>query len=230
VAAAISCPQNQQTDAEPIAENDLTLPDANTHERGHMAASRGVTMNQRDLVERAGRGDHDAFAVLVRGSIARLEAVARLILRDPELARDAVQEVYLRAWRDLPGLRDPDRLDAWLHRLTVNACLDVARRRRRRAIEVELSPMTSHSVADSTGLVLDRDQLERGFRGLTTDLRAILVLHYYVGMTMPVVAETLDLPLGTAQSRLARGLALMRDTLGADAESEQGALRKGGLA
>jgi len=187
-------------------------------------------MTQRDLVERAGRGNHDAFAVLVHGSIARLEAVARLILRDPELARDAVQETFIRAWRDLPGLRDPERLDAWLHRLTVNACLDVARRHRRRPIEVELSPLSPPSVEDSTGLVLDRDQLERGFRQLTTDLRAILVLHYYVGMTMPVVAETLDLPLGTAQSRLARALALMRDTLEADAELGQTALRKGGLA
>ena len=98
-------------------------------------------MDQRDLVERAGRGDHDAFALLLGASIARLEAVARLILRDQEVARDAVQDAYIRAWRDLPGLRDPDQLDAWMHRLTVNACLDVVRRRRRRPIEVDLSPI-----------------------------------------------------------------------------------------
>ena len=187
-------------------------------------------MDQRDLVERAGRGDHDAFAVLVGVSIARLEAVARLILRDQELARDAVQEAYIRAWRDLPGLRDPDRLDAWLHRLTVNACLDVARRRRRRPIEVELSPLSPPSVADSTVLVADRDQLERGFRRLAAEQRAILVLHYYVGMSVPAVAETLDLPLGTAQSRLARALAIMRDTLRADGEPGQPDVRKGELA
>jgi RNA polymerase sigma-70 factor, ECF subfamily len=187
-------------------------------------------MDQRDLVERAGRGDHDAFAVLVRGSIARLEAVARLILRDPELARDAVQEAFIRAWRDLPGLRDPDKIDAWLHRLTVNACLDVARRRRRRAIEVELSPLSPGSVADSTALVADRDQLERGFLRLSADLRAILVLHYFVGMTVPMVAQTLDLPLGTAQSRLARALAVMRETLGADSEAGQSVMPKEGLA
>ena len=74
-------------------------------------------MDQRGIVERARRGDHDAFASLVDVHLARLDAAARLILRDPELARDAVQEALIRAWRDLPGLRDPDRFDAWLHRL-----------------------------------------------------------------------------------------------------------------
>jgi RNA polymerase sigma-70 factor, ECF subfamily len=173
-------------------------------------------VDQRDLVERAGRGDHDAFSVLVRGSIARLEAVARLILRDPELARDAVQEVYLRAWRDLPGLRDPDRLDAWLHRLTVNACLDVVRRRKRRPIEVELSPMMTPFAGDEIGNIADRDQLERGFRRLGADQRAVLVLHYYLGMSASAVADTLDIPTGTAQSRLNRALAALRAALAAD--------------
>jgi RNA polymerase sigma factor (sigma-70 family) len=173
-------------------------------------------VNQRELVERAGNGDHDAFAALVGVSVARLEAVARLILRDHELARDAVQEAYIRAWRDLPGLRDPERFDAWLHRLTVNACLDAVRRRKRRPIEVDLSPMIPPTIGDQTGSIADRDQLERGFRRLRADQRAVLVLHYYVGMSASAVADTLDIPRGTAQSRLNRALAELRAAIAAD--------------
>ena len=88
----------------------------------------------------------------------------------------------------------PNEFDAWLHRLTVNSCLDAVRRRKRRPIEVELSPIMSPTIGDETGAVADRDQLERGFRRLRADLRAVLVLHYYVGMSASAVAETLDIP------------------------------------
>jgi RNA polymerase sigma-70 factor (ECF subfamily) len=186
-----------------------------------------VAVDKRELVERAGRGDSDAFALLVGVTIAHQEAVARLILRDPELARDAVQDAYIRAWRDLPGLRDAARLDAWLHRLTVNACLDLARRRRRRPVEVELSPIVQPSVADSTGSVADRDELERGFRQLGEHHRAVLVLHYYVGLSVPAIAETLGIPLGTAQSRLGRALTALRTALGADAAGVVGPVEEG---
>jgi RNA polymerase sigma-70 factor, ECF subfamily len=189
-----------------------------------------VAVDQRELVERAGRGDHDAFGLLVGASIARLEAVARLILRDRELARDAVQETFLRAWRDLPGLRNPDRFEAWLHRLTVNACLDVVRRRRRRPLEVELTPLTPSAVTDQTGLVADRDQLERGFRQLGTDQRVVLVLHYYVGMSVPMLADALGIPLGTAQSRLGRALAALRVALGAEQTTQSTRVREGQIA
>src|SRR6188472_247311 len=105
-------------------------------------------VDQAGLVIRARGGDHDAFTALVDLTVARLYSAARLILRDPELAHDAVQESLIRAWRDLPGLRDPERFDAWVHRLTVNACLDLVRRRKRRVIEVELSPIDSPATHD----------------------------------------------------------------------------------
>jgi RNA polymerase sigma-70 factor (ECF subfamily) len=169
-------------------------------------------VDQRGLVERAQGGDHDAFAALAGVAIARLDAAARLILRDHELARDAVQEALVRAWRDLPTLRDPGRFDAWLHRLLVNACLDLVRRRRRRAQEVELTPLHTPSSADFSGGVIDRDLLDRALRALDPDWRALVVLHYYLGMPLPEVAADLGIPLGTAKSRLHRALGVLRSS------------------
>jgi RNA polymerase sigma-70 factor (ECF subfamily) len=170
-------------------------------------------VDQRTLVEQARAGDHDAFATLAGAAIARLDAAARLILRDNELARDAVQEALLRAWRDLPGLRDPERWDAWLHRLTVNACLDAARRRRRRPIEVELTPIEFPTDGDIAAVVANRDLLDNALRRLEPEWRAVVVLHYYLGMPLPDVSVALQIPLGTAKSRLHRSLGVMRASI-----------------
>jgi RNA polymerase sigma-70 factor (ECF subfamily) len=181
-------------------------------------------VDQRGLVERAKRGDHDAFAVLAGAAASRLLAAARLILRDPELARDATQDALVRAWRDLPSLRDPDRFDAWLHRLTVNACLDSARRRRRRPIEVEIGDFAEQpsSSADHAGAVADRELLDQALRRLGPDGRAVIVLHYYLGLPLSEVAATLRIPAGTAKSRLNRSLELMRGlvSVGSDAAAD----------
>ena len=175
-------------------------------------------VDQRRLVERARGGDHDAFAELAREAVVRLDRAARLILRDPELARDAVQEGLIRAWRDLPKLREPDRFDAWLYRLTVNACLDQTRRRRRRVVEVELTPMHSPATSDSSHAHADRDQVDRVLQGLDEAGRAIVVLHYYVGMPLTDVAATLAIPVGTVKSRLHRALTEMRVAIDADSD------------
>jgi RNA polymerase sigma-70 factor, ECF subfamily len=170
-------------------------------------------VDQRGLVERAQGGDHDAFAELVDLSIARLDTAARLILRDPELARDAVQETFLNAWRRLRGLRDPDRFDAWLHRLLVNEALDLMRRRRRRVIEVELLAIDAPTNADTAGAVADRDLLDAALASLDPGHRAVVVLHYYLGMPLPDVAQAVGIPLGTAKSRLHYALAAMRSSV-----------------
>lgn len=169
-------------------------------------------MDQRTLVERAGRGDRDAFSVLARAAAARLDAAARLILRDRELARDAVQEALIRAWRDLPGLRDPERFDAWLHRLIVNAAIDEARRRRRRVIEVSLTPIDVQSTRDEIGLLVDRDELDRVLGELTPEHRALVVLHYYLGTPLPEAAASLGISLGAAKSRLHRAVGSLRQS------------------
>jgi len=179
-------------------------------------AAAEATVDQRRLVERAGKGDHDAFAELARAAVVRLDQAARLILRDPELARDAVQEGLIRAWRDLPKLRDPDRFDAWLHRLTVNACIDQTRRRRRRPIEVELTPIHAPAVTDTSGALADRDFVDGVLRHLDERERAIVVLHYFLGMPLTDVAATLGIPVGTVKSRLHRALGEMRIAIVAD--------------
>ena len=172
---------------------------------------------QRDLAERARQGDHDAFTALVDGSIGRLYAVACLILRDRDRAHDAVQEALVAAWRDIRGLRDPERIDGWFRRLVVRACYRQARSDRRRVI-VELRVVPNEPpISPSPELsIIDRDRLERGFGRLGPDQRAILVLYHYLGLPLSEVAETLDIPLGTAKSRLNRALAAMRAALDAD--------------
>jgi RNA polymerase sigma-70 factor (ECF subfamily) len=174
---------------------------------------------QQELVERARRGDHDAFATLAGAAIFRLDAAARLVLRDPDQAKDAVQETLVRAWRDLPTLRSPDRFDAWLHRLLVRACIDEARRLRRHRFDVELTPIHVPAVDDGLSVTHDRDQLGRGFGRLEPEARALVVLHHYLDLPLSEVAIALGIPLGTAKSRLHRALQSMRAALDADART-----------
>jgi RNA polymerase sigma-70 factor (ECF subfamily) len=172
---------------------------------------------QRELVERARRGDHDAFATLAGAAISRLDSAAWLILRDPEQAKDAVQNALVRAWRDLPTLRDPDRFDAWLNKLMIRAAIDEAKRLRRHRVDVELTQIVTPAVVGLESGVADRDELERGFLRLEPEMRAVIVLHHYLDLPLPAVASTLGIPLGTAKSRLHRALAEMRAALDADA-------------
>ena len=187
-------------------------------------------MDQRDLVERAKQGDHDAFATLAGDAVARLDAAARLILRDPELARDAVQEATLRAWKNLRGLRDPDRFDAWLRRLIVHACIDIMRRRRHRAIEVDLTPIDVATGGDFTSTIADRDQVDEALRHLDPEWRAVVVMHYFLGMPIPEVASALGIPLGTAKSRLHRSILAMRVAVETDEVSVTPSIPGGQLA
>ena len=186
-------------------------------------------MDQRALVERAQHGDHDAFAELARMHAARLDAAARLILRDHDLARDAVQEGFIRAWRSLPTLREPDAFDGWLRTLVTRACLDLVRRRGRRAIEVELSPVDEPAIADATHAFADRELLDSILRRLPPDARAVVVLHYYFDLTLPEVAATIGVPVGTAKSRLNRALGQLRSHLDA-LERESAPIAGGQLA
>lgn len=171
----------------------------------------------RELVVRAMGGDHDAFTSLVAGSIGRLNAIARLILRDSGLAEDAVQEAFVDAWRSLPGLRDPERFDAWLTRLMVRACHDTRHRAiRRRVVELPLLNGDGPDVADHQTAFAVTDQIERGLQRLTIDQRTVLVLSFYVDLTLAEAALVLGIPTGTMKSRLHRAMSALRATLDAD--------------
>jgi len=171
---------------------------------------------QRDMVEAAPHGDHEAFEVLATAAGDRLYAIACLLLRDRQRAEDAVQEALVHAWRELPRLREVDRFDAWLRRLVVNACADVGRSQRRWSAEVRMI-RSEPSVDDDAGSFADRDQLERGFRRLKPEHRTVVVLHFYVGLPVPEIAETLGIPSGTVKSRLHYATAILRAALEADA-------------
>jgi RNA polymerase sigma-70 factor (ECF subfamily) len=154
---------------------------------------------------------------LVRPRSDRLFAIAQRILRDIDRAEDALQDALVIAWRDLRGLRDPDRFDAWLRRLVVNVCIRQATRERRRSVRLRVLPVDGPAAPDELLTVADRDQLERGFRRLPPDQRAVLVMHHFLGYAPAEIAETLGIPPGTARSRLHNAHRAIRAALDADA-------------
>src|SRR5215204_949428 len=156
---------------------------AHTFRATEIRLPRGRRSPVRELVERAARGETAAFEVLIRRSSDRLYAIAYRILRDQYLAEDAVQQVLVTIWDELPRLRDPDRFEAWTYRLVVRAAVAEARRERR-GTKVQLLPDDNDAspAPDDYRAVADRDQLERGFRRLTPEQRAVLVMQHYAGM------------------------------------------------
>jgi RNA polymerase sigma-70 factor, ECF subfamily len=181
---------------------------------------------QTELVERARRGDREAFGVLAGGAVDRLYAVARLLLRDTELAEDATQDALVRAWRDLPSLRDAERFDAWLYRLIVRCCTDIGRHRRRWRAEITIVA-TEPAEPDRSSDVADRDQIERGLRRLSEAQQMILVLHFYVGLSPSETAEALEIPVGTAKSRLHYAIEALRAAITAEERTSAGAAQEG---
>jgi len=168
------------------------------------------------LVEAAQRGDRDAFTDLMREVGDRLYALAYRILRDPQLAQDAFQEAAISAWRQFPSLRDPDRFEAWIHRILVRACWAESRRRSRWTANIRVLDLESEQPIEHVPVLHDRDELERGFQRLSVDHRAIFVLHHYVGLPLIEIAELLNIPPGTARSRLHYATGALRQAMDAD--------------
>jgi RNA polymerase sigma-70 factor (ECF subfamily) len=183
---------------------------------------------ERGLVTAAQRGDTASFEALVRRHVDRLYGAARLMLRDADLAEDAVQQALIRAWRDLGSLRDPDKVGAWLQTLLVRACYDEARRRRRHLTEVASLQLVPDPASGVEASLAERDVIERAFATLSPDHRAILILHFYLDLGATDIGARLGVPAGTARSRLHYALAALRAAI--DAAERGGRLRSGRLA
>jgi RNA polymerase sigma-70 factor, ECF subfamily len=182
-----------------------------------------------ELVTRAQRGDDEAFSRIANVMRWRLQARARGILRDDDLAEDATQQALLAIWRDLPQLRDPQRFDAWSYRLLVRACY--AERRRSRQARIVTPSRYAPVQPDSSGSVADRDELDRGIRRLSADHRAVVVMHHGLDWSTARIANQLGVPVGTVRSRLHHALRGLRAALDADARPPvRNAVRRRALA
>ena len=191
-----------------------------------MSGHRQGGVDERALVDAARAGDSGAFEVLVRQQVDRLFGAAKLMLREPDLAEDAVQQALIRAWRDLPTLRYTNRFGPWLQRLLVRACYDEARRRRRWSATVRLLPALDESAEG--GGIADRDLIERGLVALSDDHRMILTLHFYMELEPAEIANRLQSPAGTARSRLHYALVALRAAV--DASERAAGPRRGSVA
>ena len=145
----------------------------------------------RELVEAAQHGDQVAFVDLVRARVDRLFAIAQRILRDVDRAEDALQDALVIAWRDLPDLRDPDRFDFWLQRVLANMCIAHAARERRRTRSRSCECSDRRRGARRARGCRRSGQLDRAFRRLKAEERAVLVLRHYLGYEPAEIAEML---------------------------------------
>ena len=164
----------------------------------------------RALVERAQRGDRDAYEQLARDAARRLFLVASRLLRDNDAAEDAVQQTLVTIWRDLAALRDPDRFDAWTYRILVRACRAESRRHRRMGITVVDLSDSMAARDDGIADVALRDQLGRAFDRLSLDHRTVIVLHHLVGLPLGEIGEILDIHYGTVGSLMHHAMRAMR--------------------
>ena len=172
---------------------------------------------QRDLVLRAREGDHDAFTELATAAFDGLYRTARLILRNDEAAADAVQDSLVAAWLHIRAVREPDRFEAWLRKLLVHACYREARRAKsRRLMEVDVAPIDLAALGDGPASTALTDQIERGFRRLSPEQRAVLVVHHYLDLADAEAASVLGIPIGTFKSRLNRTSAALHASVEAD--------------
>ena len=168
--------------------------------------------NRDELVIDARGGDDLAFMGLVELETPDAFRLSLAILREPHDAEDALQEAFVRAWRQLPRLKDAERWPGWFRRIVVSTAIDTGRRKKGRRF-VPLGFREPEPAPDRSAAVADRDELDRAMTRLDEKDRALLALRFGHDLELPDVAAALGIPLGTAKSRLHRALARMRREL-----------------
>jgi RNA polymerase sigma-70 factor (ECF subfamily) len=160
------------------------------------------------LVRRAMEGEHAAFDALIRPGLDRQLRFAMSLLGDESDARDVVQETCLRAWRELPRLRDATRFDSWMNQILVNVARSQLRTRRRVSVrelsanEVIHEGRTVASAPSAADRVPEKDLIRRAFRRLDPDKRVLLTLRHLEDLPVIEIARLLGIPEGTAKWRL----------------------------
>ncbi|MFK5634307.1 MULTISPECIES: RNA polymerase sigma factor SigM [unclassified Ornithinimicrobium] len=154
------------------------------------------------LLRRHAAGDLDAFGEIFRRHRDRMWALALRTTRDPELASDAVQDAFLNAFRRADSFRGDSQVTTWLHRITVNACLDRLRRVRPTSDITDLDPMDPHDRHHSVDVRLD---VQAALARLPEGQRLALTLVDMHGLSIAEAARVLDVAEGTVKSRCSRG-------------------------
>lgn len=189
------------------------VPDSAASESSPARNESEPLSHERALVVRAQKGESAAFSALVRLHQRRAYAVARGVVGTHEDAEDAVQEAFLHAYRALHRFRPEQAFGAWLHRIVVNASLDLTRRRKVRAAE-ELPESVAAPFRDAAEGADLRERLESALTLLTERQRAVIVLHDVEGYKHAEIGAMLDIPEGTARSDLHHARVALRRHLG----------------
>lgn len=193
-----------------------------------------MTLPDPGLIEKASRGDAEAFARLVRDHSGLVYRVALRIM-GAEDAQDASQEVWIRVWRNIQGFRGESAFSTWLYKITVNTCLSARRKVQNRetrepGVEAPFLSMPSGGEDDPEAAVLNEERRQDLFQALAhvrPEHRAALVLRHMEGLSYAEIAQVLEVPDGTAKGWVSRGraallVALSREEQGGSPDSGRG--------
>ena len=172
----------------------------------------------RELVERFARGESKAFDTIVEKYEQRVYAIALRMTGNVEDARDTMQEVFISALRALRSFRGDAQLSTWIHRVAVNASLDMLRKRKRHVThsleEAGDRPSDEVEPEEAAARAARAVEVQRALQNVSADYRAVLVLHDLQDLDYAQTAAALDIPVGTVKSRLHRARAEMAVLLG----------------